>query len=289
MRDFVAWDLEREHGDVGLESGSKTKPPLSTLGMSFLEGETGATANDWVNRIVDEAHGSVALAKLGLDRVHRAASVDAIEFTPPDRLPRNVQAMFEESIQAIQAQPTAQRDLALKAIAAVAKDGLDYIGTPVSLVEKALRERPHASEQTHVPPRSVEDLLQAARGFLRLEPPWEFETEYQIAVYNFPFALYAVDGYNDELVWANAQLRTSNIPRSFTRKLTENEGHSEPEMSREDILGDLKKFHVESPPPLHPPQSPMPRRMSPLLRSSTGIAPGASRRKRIPVGLGLDM
>ena len=193
--------------------------------------------------------------------------------------------MFEESLQAIQAQPTGQRDLALKTIAAVAKD---YIGTPLSQVEKAIRERSHASKPTQVPTPSVEDLLQGARGFLRLEPPWEFETEYKIAVYNFPFALYAVDGYNDELVWANAQLRTSKILRSFTRRLTENEGHNELEMSREDILGDLKKFHVESP-PLHPSQSLMRRRTSPLLRSNTGIAPGASRRKRLPVGLGLDM
>lgn len=277
--DFVAWDIEREHGDLGLESGSKIKPPLSALGISFLEDEARATAHDWVVRIAEEAHGSIALAKLGLDRVHRATSVGSIEFTPPDRLPRNVQAMFEESLQAIRAQPTAQRDLALKAIAAVAKDGLDNTGTPISLIEKAIRERPNASEHRFVPSRSVEDLLQVARGFLRLEPPWEPETEYQIAMYNVLFALYAVDGYDDDLVWANAQLRTSTIPRSLTRKMTELEGLNELGMSKEDILTDLKKFKVESPPPLHPSRPPMRSRTSPLFRSNTGISPGFSRRK----------
>lgn len=289
MSDFVAWDLEREHGDVGLESEGKAKPPLSALGMSFLENEAGTTAHDWVERIVNGAHGSITLAKLGLDRVHRAESVDAIEFTPPDRLPRNVQAMFQESLKAVMPQPTSQRDRALKAIAAVAKDGPDSIGTPVSLVAKALRERHHASESSHFSPRSVEDILRAARGFLRLEPPWGCGTEYQICVYNVLFALYAKEGYDDELVWANAQLRTSNIPRSFTRKLTEHESHAEPENSREDILGDLRKFHVESPPPLFPPQSPKPKRMSPLLRSNTSITAGAAGRKKMQVGLGLSM
>lgn len=256
------------------------------MGISFLRAESGIVAHEWVVRIVNEAHGSIALAKLGLDVVHGATSVGSIEWIP-NRLPRNVQAMFNDGIKSIEQQPESQRNLALKSIAAVAKAHPPFSGASISELAILLRGRPNASAHNRVPPRSAEHILQASKGYLHLLPPRFGSGEYVISTYNFLFCSYAAEGYNDELVWANAQMRTSNIPRSFTIISPKTEDN-QPEKPMKDILGDLKKFYVESPHPMYSPKSPPVGRESPLTRSSTGYFRIQERGPK-PVGLGLGL
>ncbi|KAF2798054.1 hypothetical protein K505DRAFT_297239 [Melanomma pulvis-pyrius CBS 109.77] len=285
LQNFVAWDLEREHGNIGLGTSDPCKlPPLSSMGISFLKAESGTAAREWVTRIVSEAHGSIALAKLGLDVVHGATSVGSIEWIP-NRLPRNVQALFNDGIKSIEQQPEKHRNLALKSIAAVAKSEPRFSGASLSELANLLQDRPHASGYNRLPPRSAEHILQASKGYLHLLPPRFGSEEYTISAYNFLFCSYAAEGYNDELIWANAQLRTSNIPRSFTIISTKTKD-SQPVKPMEDILGDLRKFYTESPRSMYSPKSPLPGRESPLTRSSTGYFRIQEQVPK-PVGLGL--
>jgi hypothetical protein len=284
LENYVAWDLEREHGDIGLGSHNDKErlPPLSALGASFWKAESSDTARDLVGMITANAHGSIVLAKLGLDVVHSATSVDDIELSR-SHLPKNVQALFDEGIQQIMQQPAPQRELALKSIAAVVKLGPMEVGTHLSTLAAVLRER---AGQNPVPPRSTEDILQSTKGYLRLEPPfWGFGPEYCIVAYNFLFYTYVTNSYNDELVWANAQLRTTNI-RSFTQFVPKKD-EALPERPMQSILGDLRKFHSESPPVTHVPRPPLSRHEPLLLRSSTELSAGSSRGRAKPDGLGL--
>jgi hypothetical protein len=64
--EFVEWDLEREHGDLGL----KSSPPLSALGISLQESDSATTAKNMAFKIAREAHDNITMAKLGLDAIN---------------------------------------------------------------------------------------------------------------------------------------------------------------------------------------------------------------------------
>jgi hypothetical protein len=287
MYKFVEWDLERVHGDIGLDSQNPRKPPLSSLGLSFNKAESSTAARECASRITNEAHGSILLAKLGLDVVYSSTTVDGIELAR-DRLPRNVQAVFNEGIQAMGKQSVDQRDLALEAIAVVATHTYP-VGAPLSRLEVALRKRSRTSAENPVSP-DPKDILEATKGYLCLVPPWHEGIEHGISGYNVLFHFFAAQEYNDDIVWARAQLKTG-ISRSFTHDLTRDElsiteeDRSGRSTERKVILGDLRRFQIDSPPSMYSPSPPV-GRGSPLIRSSTdyfGI------KERRPVGLGLGL
>ena len=113
MREFVSWDLEREHGDLGLGSANDRKPPLSMLGISLHQDRAGGAAAHLVQHIVDRAYGNVGMAKLRLDLVHGSRTLEPIEAVH-DRLPNNLLDTFEAGINSIEQQPDAWlRDLGL--------------------------------------------------------------------------------------------------------------------------------------------------------------------------------
>lgn len=284
---FVAWDLERVHGDIGLASQNPWKPPLSSLGLSFHKAESSTAARECASRIANEAHGSILLAKLGLDVVYSSTTVDAIELAR-DRLPRNVQAVFNEGIQAMGNQSVGKRDLALEAIAVVAAHKYP-VGAPLSRLEIALRKRSRTLVEDLVSP-DPKDVLEVTKGYLCLVPPWHEGIEHGISGYNVLFHFFAAQEYNDDIVWARAQLKPS-ISRSFTHDLTRDElSITEEDRSGRNtegrvILGDLRRFQVDSPPSMYSPSPPV-GRGSPLRRNSTDYF-GIKERK--PVGLGLRL
>lgn len=291
MKGYIAWDLEREHGDLGLGTLNVRKPPLSSFGIAFRKTKPGAAGHGWVQEVFESVNGSVVQAKLVLDRIHSSTSPNSVDLNA-DRLPMNIQALFNEALSQIQEQPASQRDLALKSIAAVGKtEDMDF-GIPLSRLASLLKERPSTSMPTRIPPRSAEDILNAARGYLRLMAPRFDGGEYTIAAFNKLFYMYALNDYNDELIMANSQLRTSNIPRSFTRapKKGAKDKSEEPEPSWEDILGDLKRFQSPKLSGFSARKSPPIRGESPgLMRSHTLISSGMPRVASPPTGLGLGL
>lgn len=202
MRDFVAWDLEKEHGDLGLGSSNSRKPPLSFLGASLREDGPGGTARNLVERIVGKAHGNIAIAKIRLDLVHREQTCEA---AVRDRLPSNLLALFDAGMKQIEEQPAAQRELALNAISAVCKE---YDPMDFGLLEKRLLQATSRSGSGKNLPQT-KDVLQAAKGFLVFS-----HTENTVAVYNTDFHSYITEDYNESLFWAHAQLPLGRIARS---------------------------------------------------------------------------
>lgn len=287
LRDWIIWDLEKEHGDLGLGSVNPHKPPLSSFGMTFRMTKSEAAGCEWLQEMISSCNGSIVQAKLALDRVHSSSSPDLVDFTP-DRIAANVLALFSEAVENITKQPSSQRDLALKSIAAVGKAGDRTFGVPLSRLAALLRERPHTSATTRLPPRSTEEILDAAKGYLRLMAPSSDGGEYTIAAFNTLFYIFAFDDYNDELVMANSQLRTSKVPRSLTRMLPKKSTEGQ-EQSWKDILGDLKQFQSPKLSDMSAQKSPPVRQRSfGLIKSQTFAIPPAPRGTPPPTGLGLS-
>ena len=233
MQEFVAWDLEKEHGDLGLSVPNLNKPPMSKLGVALREDRTGPTSSGILREIVNTATGNVSIAKLGLDLVHSAQLMETVESTP-DRLPRNLVALFDEGIKHIEQQPQSQRDLGFRAIAAAAHN---FDGVPLIHLERLLRDTTPAHDQLNMPPRSLEDVLHAARGFLFLR----HSEDYDVTLYHSIFPLYVNEEYNQSLVWAISQLRASKISRSVTQIDRKKENDDERGTQFEDQLGDITK------------------------------------------------
>ena len=216
MANYLMWGLETEHGNLGfgtLEDASN--PPLSSFGLAFRATMHGTAGSEWTQKIVRYVGGSILQAKLALDRIHSSASPDAIDLVPK-RIPRNVQAQFNTAISTIQQQSADQDSIALKAIAAVGQKGEAVQGLALSRLANLLRERPHRPCPRTLPPRSPEDILHAANGYLRLIPPSFRGREYTIAACHRLFWMFVNDEYNEDLIMAYAQLPTSKVPKSFT-------------------------------------------------------------------------
>lgn len=214
--DYVVWDLEREHGDLGFSTlANPYEPPLSSFGLAFRATKHGAAGEDWVWKIVDYIDRSILQAKLFLDRIHSASSPDTVDLNPK-RLPPNVQANFQIAISTIEQQSSDHNTLALKSIAAVGKEGDTIQGLPFGRLATLLKERPYRMEPRTLPARSPEDILQAANGYLTVIAPLFPGQDYTIATFHRLFWVFANDEYNEELVLAYSLLPTSKVPRSFT-------------------------------------------------------------------------
>ncbi|OCK96347.1 uncharacterized protein K441DRAFT_694885 [Cenococcum geophilum 1.58] len=207
IQKFVAWDLEKEHGDLGLQSLNDTKPPLSSRGKELRQ-RHGGDAQRHLESIVFKAFGNVGIAKLRLDLVHSTQSLEAVEIVR-DRLPGNIIALFDAGIQRLEKQPDAQRELGLCAIAAAVHS---YEGVPFATLERWVHEATSKSGAVKIPPHTLEDVLQAAQGFLVVSS----EVDRVIQYYHNDFYLYASEDYNESLLWARSQLRFDRLARSFT-------------------------------------------------------------------------
>jgi hypothetical protein len=168
--EFLAWDLEKEHRDLGLGTLSNpSEPPLSLFGIAFRATKYGSRGIDWIQKIARYVDGSIMHAKLALDRIHISGSPEAVDLKTK-RIPRNVQAHYNVAIRTM-GQRTASSTMALKSVAAVGREGETVHGLPLSRLAKLLKERPSRGSPKSLPPRSPEDVIGSANGYLRLVAP----------------------------------------------------------------------------------------------------------------------
>ncbi|KAJ6278922.1 hypothetical protein J3E71DRAFT_402057 [Bipolaris maydis] len=216
MVEYLAWDLEREHGDLGFMTlEDPSEPPLSSFGLAFRNTMHGNKGLEWIQAIARYVDGSILQAKLAVDRIHSLPSPEALDLMPK-RIPRNVQAHFNTAIKTIKQQSANSSSVALKTIAAVGRKGDAIRGLPLSRLANLLRERPRNPRMSTMPPRSPEDVLESANGYLNIIPPPFLGREPTIAACHRLFWFFVNDEYNEDLIWAYAQLPTSKVPKSHT-------------------------------------------------------------------------
>lgn len=168
MKEFICWNLENEHGDLGLGSSSeKSGIPLSKLGLELRERESSNTTRAIVDKIEQNAEGNVAMARLRLDILHGLQDVDSIEertgITPSD-----VTAIFNLAFNSTQhaAIPPPQRKLALKAMAIVSQVDY-YTGVSFETIHQVIKlseSRPGVSDPGNG--HSEDEVALATKGLL---------------------------------------------------------------------------------------------------------------------------
>ncbi len=197
LLEFIEWSLENEHGDLGLESSDQPKPPLSQLGLQIKRSPDKHEAFNIAHIVFGRAEPNVTLALARLELVH---TMDTADETRPvsDRLPANIVALFDAGMRSVNSQPEELRDIGLKAIAAVAHVAdqgfrpLKYVDLDRWLREAAMLSS--GSSLRHVPHRSLEEILQATKGFLITTVPMG-EQERYVEGYHYDFIIYAAGGY----------------------------------------------------------------------------------------------
>jgi hypothetical protein len=199
MKDFIAWSLEREHGDLGLGSSAR-KPPLSPLGKALVSKTASKSVQKHANDVLDSAGGHIGMAKARLDLIHNMESLEGIE-TRRDQLPANIVTMFDSGIKRIEMQPKPGSEIALYAIAAASSDiqGISIPALRAKLVHIGAAET-----------RSGEDVLEATKGFLlgtlRDDPQ-------KVAVFHPSFYFYIAERYNQAI--HRASLLVNRTPPRF--------------------------------------------------------------------------
>jgi|TARA_R110002003_G_scaffold126_32_gene11719 hypothetical protein len=197
MKTFIAWNLEREHGDLGLGS-SAHKPPLSPLGKSLASGKALKSIQKHADDVLEYSYGHIGIAKARLDMLHEMDSLDKLEMRR-DELPASIVMVFDAGLRRIEAQHTSHRELALTALAASA-DLDDGIAIP------DLREKLGSLGLTDI--RSGEEILEATRGFLVATTR---DNPQKLAVFNQNLIYYIEQKYHRAIHRASIQL---NAPKA---------------------------------------------------------------------------
>ncbi len=192
MQTFVSWSLEREHGDLQLHSKNPRKPLHSALGRELVASASATKHRDY---IVSQAGENMELARARLETFHSMDSLDDFSNQPKDTLPAHIISLFNAGLARILQQIPAERQLGLWAIAEVAREG----GIRSRDLESRLREAARLSDPPLPPHRSLEEVFQAAQGFLVTEI-WPSETpgesEFWIRTYCPEFQVFASEEYN---------------------------------------------------------------------------------------------
>ncbi|KAF7514566.1 hypothetical protein G7054_g15202 [Neopestalotiopsis clavispora] len=162
LRDYVTWNLENEHGNLGFGNDLTPKPPLSMLGARIRDSRR-PNASLWLqNEILKLSGGNLSggnpsLARLGLDIANETIlAVDNIDASP-GQLPVAVTSLFEAGIRGIQEQGSPNAEIGLKALA-LWKLGYN---TEEILLKKLEAASIPADQCT------MERVLHATRGFLQ--------------------------------------------------------------------------------------------------------------------------
>lgn len=192
MTSFIAWDLEREHGDLGLDSSAR-KPPLSCLGESLLLNRGTKPIQTIIEDIVELSYGNIGIAKARLDLLHDMESLEGLE-SRKDQLPTPVTALFDYGLKQIEALPARQRDIALKCIAAA---GRSVFGTSIPDLRAILEMLGILGV------RSGEEIIEATRGWLNASTR---EDPQRLQVYNTNFMYYVKQRYHQALHRSSVQI-----------------------------------------------------------------------------------
>lgn len=220
MEAFVAWDLEREHGDLGLNSSAR-KPPLSVLGQSLISFQSSRPIQALVERIAADSHENIAIARARLDLVHETESAESLEVRR-EQLPAPIVALFDCGLEKMLAQPMHQREIATKAIAIAARssDG--------EAIEDLLEKLRGDFDISGV--RSGEEIVEATRGWLvdiMVDGPQ------RLKIYNQNFLFYAEQKYHRALHRSSIQIEANSRRHSafadFSARRLESTARFEPQ------------------------------------------------------------
>jgi hypothetical protein len=218
MKGYIAWELEREHGELGLGSPC-LKPPLSPLGRSLTSAKVLKSVQKHADDVLEFSYGHIGIAKARLDLLHGTESLELLELRQ-DQLPANIVALFDAGLEDMENQQACQRDLALRVLAIVAgsDDGAaipDLLQSQSKILGAAIV-------------RSGEEILEATRGFL-LATTWD--DPQKLAAFNLNFLYYIKERYHPSI--HNASIQISDIrarsepqhlpdtPTTITRDTTE--------------------------------------------------------------------
>lgn len=199
LTDFIAWDLEREHGDLGLNSSAR-KPPLSHLGEQIMLNQASRPIQAVIDDIVERSYNNIGIAKARLDMIHEMESLESLD-AKKDQLPTSVTALFDFGLQQIEALPARQRDMALKSIAAAGR-GVEGFQIP------GLRALLDFLGVDGV--RSGEEIVEAARGWLHVSSKGDPQS---LLVYNMNFMYYVQQRYHKGLHRSSVQIDSHEVQR----------------------------------------------------------------------------
>lgn len=182
MAGFIGRELQREHGNLGLDATSpQSCPPLSPLGRSLLA--TGR-AQELLSELVTRAGGNILLALLRLDhtRAHSSAE-EAIPAT--DRIPTEILAAFKAAVTRVCASSQGGLGLdAVKLVAAARDQDMEWKKLHSLLVARGWSSR-----------LAPEEVVAASGGLLKTRHD---NNEY-VRCYHMLFRDFVRDGYDERL------------------------------------------------------------------------------------------
>ena len=214
MMNYVKWNLEKEHGDLGLNSKYSRKPPLSNLGVELLNyGPTRLMENLERKGILR----NIAIAKARLDNIHGMSSLRTLNASR-DKMPTNIIAFFDAEISRIEALPKPKREIGLVAIALLCGDA-DSLGE-ISWLDVQFQLRKVLSRLKLEHTLSLESVMEICRGLITIYSKDDEDNQeryYVLVPYNDLLTLYVQENYNESLHWAKVDVQMSGrLPRSFT-------------------------------------------------------------------------
>lgn len=193
---YIRWDLEREHGDLGLGSSNEVKPPASSLCKALARHKNRYAAQELVSYIAEKADSDITQARLRLDLVREAETVNSTQHTIFG-LPGSVIAVFESGIKCIQEQEEPARTLGLNSICLVTT-GHAYQGIEAGYFMKKLQALCSVDPEKTAKSCFLDEIIHASRGFLSIY--WhESDNEEKVCSYHHDFFYYVLEDYNESL------------------------------------------------------------------------------------------
>jgi hypothetical protein len=196
LQPYLCWEMEREHGDLGLRSNHPDKPlRLSKLGKRFRSSGNKDLVQETLNLVNSKAGNIIAIARLRMEIIHTGDDAPEIG----EGLPRKVVSLFNAVIDSCS-------EFGVKAIAAASHlvQQTSEKHVRVESLERVLKPEP-GSECTTV------RLLRSAKGVLvalevKDSPP---PSPLLVMFYNDDFGMYAAQGYNERLQKALSGMRSA--------------------------------------------------------------------------------
>jgi hypothetical protein len=188
VADFGIWTIQIEHGNICPQKShvlwtDHDWPPLTPIG------ETLSAHMEFIDHTMIQAAGNLTLAKLRLEEICEADTLEATE-SVQDRLPSKIVSLFNTGIQGVKGQA---EDIATLGMSAIKLATEEPHGISFAQLQKAL----HASDaRTELGSFNVQEVLHAAKGYLNVT--W-LEDGQHVKAYHIDFFLYASERYNEDL------------------------------------------------------------------------------------------
>ncbi|QDS71991.1 hypothetical protein FKW77_001645 [Venturia effusa] len=183
---FALWTIQHEHGLISRATSqdlwpNTEWPPLTPVGESLI------ADMKVVNDIMRHSEGNLSLAKLGLDNVCGANTLDSFRQIH-DRLPRDVVSLFDSQVASVAGQAASVAKLGLSAIKLATRQ---RSGISMEDLQAMLDPLEWNNE---VGPLDVQEILHASKGLLKESADGRFLEAYHDDL--FP---YATERYNEVL------------------------------------------------------------------------------------------